>query len=133
MKAVGRLAIRGAFGAPVQTDVVLLSIKPAVSGTNEINIAPPLEVMFAVCEELNECIILTADTVNKLELLQHYNVMNVPDNIVIMASTVVEEVDDQSESSVKEDIIPLDGSSDPIGSTTSVISPDRIIGSSPDN
>ena len=71
MKAVGRIAIRGAFGAPVQTDLVLLSIKPAVSGTNEVNIAPSLEVMFAICEELNECIILTADTVNKLELLQH--------------------------------------------------------------
>jgi hypothetical protein len=56
MKVVGRIVIRGAFGAPVQTDVVLLSIKPVVSGTNEVNIAPPLEVLFAVCEELSECI-----------------------------------------------------------------------------
>ena len=59
--------------------------------------------------------------------------MNVPENIVSIASMVVEEVDDQSESSDEQDVIPLDGSSDYIGSTTSVISPDRIIGSSPDN
>jgi len=43
MQTVGRIAIRGAFGAPVQTDVALLSIKPAISDrpTNEVNIAPP--------------------------------------------------------------------------------------------
>jgi len=51
MQTVGRIVIRGAFGAPVQTDVALLSIKPAVSDTNT---APPLDVMFAVCDELNE-------------------------------------------------------------------------------
>jgi hypothetical protein len=68
MQTVGRIAIRGACGAPVQTDVALLSIKPAVSDNNEINIAPPLEVMFAICDELNERIILTSDTVNKPEL-----------------------------------------------------------------
>jgi len=54
MQTVGRIVIRGAFGAPVQTDVALLSIKPAVSDNNEVNIAPPLEVMFAVCDELNK-------------------------------------------------------------------------------
>jgi len=43
MQTVGRIAISGAFGAPVQTDVALLSIKPAVSDTNVVNIAPPLE------------------------------------------------------------------------------------------
>ena len=76
-QAVGRMVVREAFGAPVQTDVVLLSIKPAVSGTNEIHIAPPLVVMFAVCEELNQRIILTADTVNKLDLLQQYNTIHI--------------------------------------------------------
>ena len=34
MQTVGRIAIRGAFGAPVQTDVILLSIKPAVTAVN---------------------------------------------------------------------------------------------------
>jgi len=78
MQTVGRSAIRGAFGAPVQTDVALLSIKPTVFDNNEVNIAPPLEVMFAVCDELNERIIITSDTVNKLELIQQYNVVHIP-------------------------------------------------------
>ena len=37
MQTVGRIAIRGAFGAPVQTDMILLSIKPAVTAVNEVN------------------------------------------------------------------------------------------------
>ena len=99
MQTVGRIAIRGAFGAPVQTDVALLSIKPAVSDNNEINIAPPLEVMFAVCDELNERIILTSDTVNKLEILQPYNVVHIPESVIAMTSTVDDGVDDLNESS----------------------------------
>jgi hypothetical protein len=79
LQTVGRIAIRGAFGAPVQTDVALLPIKPAVSDNNEINIAPPLEVRFALCDELNERIILTSNTVNKLALLQQYNVVHIPE------------------------------------------------------
>ena len=116
MQTVGQFAIRGAFGAPVQIDVILLSIKPAVTAVNEVNIAPPLEIMFAVCEELNERIILTADTVNKLELLQQYNVVYVLEAIIAMTSTVVDDVDDQSDSS-EDDVIPLDGSSNSVVST----------------
>jgi hypothetical protein len=117
MQTVGRIAIRGAFGAPVQTDVALLSIKPAVSDINQVNIAPPLEVMFAVCDELNERIILTSDTVDKLELLQQYNVVHLPDPVMAMTSTVDAEIDDLKESS-DDDVIPLDGSSEPIVSTS---------------
>jgi len=62
--------------------------------------------MFAVCEELNERIILTADTVNKLELLQQYNVVYVPETVIAMTSPVVDDVDDQSDSS-EDDVIPI--------------------------
>ena len=86
--------------------------------------------MFAVCEELNERIILTADTVNKLELLQQYNIIHIPENVVAMTSTVADEVDDQSVSSDNGDIMPLDGSSDIIGSITPASSHDRIIDTS---
>jgi len=126
MQTVGRIAIRGAFGAPVQTDVALLSIKPAVSDNNEVNIAPPLEVMFAVCDELNERIILTSDTVNKLELLQQYNVVHLPESVVAMTSTVDEEVDDLNES-FDDDVIPLDGSTESLVSTVQDTSIDRTI------
>jgi hypothetical protein len=126
MQTVGRISIRGAFGAPVQTDVALLSIKPAVSDNNEVNIAPPLEVMFAVCDELNERIILTSDTVNKLELLQQYNVVNIPESVNAMTSTVDVEVDDLNES-FDDDVIPLDGSSQSIVSTVQDNSIDRTM------
>ena len=72
--------------------------------------------MFAVCEELNERIILTADTVNKLELLQQYNVVYVPEAVIAMTRTVVDDVDDQSDLS-EDDFIPLDGSSNSVVST----------------
>jgi len=38
--------------------------------------------MFAVRDELNERIILTSDTVNKLELLQQYNVVDIPESVI---------------------------------------------------
>jgi Zinc knuckle len=126
MQTVGRIAIRGAFGAPVQTDVALLSIKPAVSDINEVNIALPLEVMFAVCDELNERIILTSDTVNKLETLQQYNVVHISKSNIAMANTVDDEVDDPNESS-EDDVIPLDGSSESLVSTVQNTSIDCTI------
>jgi hypothetical protein len=126
MQSVGRIAIRGAFGAPVQTDIALLSVKPAVSDNNEINIAPPLEVMFAVCDELNERIILTSDTVNKLELLQQYNVVHIPESNIAMTSTVNDEVDVPNESS-EDDVIRLDGRSQSLVSAVQGTSIDRAI------
>jgi hypothetical protein len=65
-QSVSKIGIRGAFGAPIQTEVVMLAIKPAVLESYEVNIAPAYETLFAVCEELNEQIILTADTVHHL-------------------------------------------------------------------
>jgi len=126
MQTVGRIVIRGAFSAPVQTDVALLSIKPAVSATNDVNIAPPLEVMFAVCDELNERIILTSDTVNKLELLQQYNVVHIPESIIAMTSTVDYEIGDQS-ASCDDDVIALDGSSESQVSTVQDTFVDRTV------
>jgi hypothetical protein len=126
MQMVGRIAIRGAFGAPVQTDAAFLSIKPAVSDNNEVNIAPPLEVMFAVCDELNERIILTSDTIDKLELLQQCNVVHIPEPVIAMTSVVDDAVDDLDESS-DDDVIFLDGRSEPIVSSVPNNAIDRTI------
>ena len=51
IQTVGRIAIRWSNGNAIQTNVALLSIKPAVSKSNENNTGPPLEVMFAICDE----------------------------------------------------------------------------------
>ena len=126
MQTVGRIAIRGSYGNAIQTDVALLSIKPAVSDSNEVNIAPPLEVMFAICDELNERIILTSDTVNKLELLQQHNAVHLPESVVALTSIVDDEVNGLSGSS-DGDVIPLDGSTDSIASTVQDSSIDRMI------
>jgi len=115
MQTVGRIAIRGAFDATVRTDVALLSIKPAVSDNNEVIIAPPLEVMFGVCDELNERIILTSDTANELQLLQQYNVVHIPESVIAMTSTVDDEIGESD--SYDDDVIPLDGSSESLAST----------------
>jgi hypothetical protein len=42
----------------------MLAIEPTVFESYEVNIAPAYETLFAVCEELNEQVILTADTVS---------------------------------------------------------------------
>ena len=78
---------------------------------DEVNVAPPLQVMFAVCDELNERIILTYDTVKKFELLQQYSVIHVPEAVNAMTNIVDMEDDDLSGSS-DDDVIPLDGSSE---------------------
>jgi hypothetical protein len=85
----------------------MLAVKPATSTPHEVNIAPSREVLFAVCEDLNEQVILTADTVRQLELLKTYNVMHVPE--LITAKSQVEHVGDASDSSEINDILPLDG------------------------
>jgi hypothetical protein len=107
LKSVGQIAIRGAFGSPVHSEVVMLTVKPATSAPHEVNIAPSREVLFAVCEDLNEQVILTADTVRQLELLKTYNVIHVPE--LITAKSQVEHIDDASDSSEINDILPLDG------------------------
>jgi len=127
MQTVGRITIRGAFGAPVQTDVTLLSIKPAVSDINEVNIAPPLEIMFAVCDKLKERIILTSDTVNNLELLQHYNVVHIPESVIAMTSTVDDEIGDDQSASCDDDVIALDGGSESLVSTVQDTFVDRRV------
>jgi len=100
----------------VQRDVALISIKPAVSHYNEVNIVPPLEVMFVLCDILKERIILSSDTVSKLELLQKYNVVNIPESVNAMTITFDYEIGEQS-ASCDDDVIPLDGSSESLVST----------------
>jgi hypothetical protein len=84
----------------------MLVVKPATSAPQEVNIAPSREVLFAVCGDLNEQVILTADTVRQLELLKTYNLIHVPELITAKS---------QVELSVCErffgdnDILPLDG------------------------
>jgi hypothetical protein len=53
LKSVGQIAIRGAFGSPVHSEVVMLAVKPATSAPHEVDIAPSREVLFSVCEDLN--------------------------------------------------------------------------------
>jgi hypothetical protein len=102
LKSVGQIAIRGAFGSPVHSEVVMLAVKPATSAPHEFNIAPSREVLFAVCEDLNEQAILTADTVRQLELFKTYKVIHVPE--LIAAKSQVERVGDASDSSEVDDI-----------------------------
>jgi hypothetical protein len=53
---------QGIIGPAIETDLALLDIKPAPKEVSCVNIASPLWEMFAVCDELNETVILTADT-----------------------------------------------------------------------
>jgi hypothetical protein len=63
IQTTGRVSIKGIVGPAIETDLALLDIKPAPTEVGCTNIAPPLREIFAVCDELNEDIILTADTV----------------------------------------------------------------------
>jgi hypothetical protein len=56
-------------GPAIETDLALLDIKPAPTEVGCMIIAPPLREIFAVCDELNEDIILTADTAKRLSTL----------------------------------------------------------------
>ena len=135
LKSIGRISIRGAFGAPVQTDVVMLAIKPAAVGQHVVNIAPAYEILFAVCDELNEQVILTADTVNHLNFMQQYNVINIPEDSVVrsLVSAVDDNVgknddNDDDESDEDDDIMPLDGNSDSVISTShNLVSSDSVV------
>jgi hypothetical protein len=61
----GRVSIKGIVGPAIEADLALLDIKPAPMEVGYTNIATPLREILAVCDELNEDIILTADTVKR--------------------------------------------------------------------
>ncbi len=72
---MGRIGIKGIVGPALQTDVALLQIKPAPTTAGCVNIAPSLSEVFAVCDDLNEDVILTAETVERLSALNDYEAM----------------------------------------------------------
>ena len=59
-------------GPAVETDLTLLEISHTASESGLINIAPALREVFAICDGLNESVILTADTVRRLATLGSY-------------------------------------------------------------
>jgi hypothetical protein len=75
MPTAGRISIKGIIGPAIETDLVSLEIKPAPTDDDCVNIAPHLTEIFAVCDELNEGIILTADTVKRLTALNDYDTL----------------------------------------------------------
>src|SRR5208282_6502777 len=61
----------------------MLDLKPAFTEQDHYaNIAPAITEMFALCE-LNEDVILTHDTVTRLNQLREYHVVTVPPNVTI--------------------------------------------------
>jgi len=101
------IKIKGVIGPAVDTALTILDTSPAAMDADTINIALPLRELFAVCEELNENIILTADTVNRLIALRNYE--------SFVARTVVEskvktfnidnEIIDQNEEIENDEIV----------------------------
>lgn len=104
LPTIGRIKIKGVIGPAVDTDLTLLDISPIASDADSINIAPPLREVFAICEGLNENIILTADSVHRLVSLRDYE--------SLVATTVVETQIEASDSHVetidRNDVIQLD-------------------------
>jgi hypothetical protein len=49
----------------------------------EVNIATAYETLFTLCEELNEQVILTADTVCQLDSMKQFNEIHVPELIAV--------------------------------------------------
>jgi hypothetical protein len=82
----------------------------------QVNITLACETLSAVHEELNEQIILTADTVRHLNSMKQYNIIHVPESIKMksLVSTVPYEVVVDDDKSIQDDdvILPLDGKSD---------------------
>ncbi len=93
LPTIGRIRIKGVIGPAVDTDLTLLDISPSASDADSINIAPPLREVFAICDGLNENIILTADTVHRLASLRNYE--------SFVATTIV---DNQIETSDSDDV-----------------------------
>jgi hypothetical protein len=104
LPTIGRIKIKGVIGPAVDTDITLLDISPTASDADSINIAPPLREVFAICDGLNENIILTADTVHRLVSLRDYE--------SFVATTVVDTQIEASDSHVetidRNDVIQLD-------------------------
>jgi hypothetical protein len=75
IQTTGRVSIKCIVGPAIETDLALLDIKPAPTEVGCTNIAPSLREIFAVCDELNEDIILTADTVKRLSTLNDYDAL----------------------------------------------------------
>jgi len=82
--------------------------------------------MFAVCDELNERIILTSDTINKLEFLEQYNVVYISESVITMTCIADDEIEDQSVSS-DDDVIPLDGTFESLVKTVQDTFVDRTV------
>ena len=71
---VGSVKIRGIFGEPVDAELVSLRVKPH-PGDGYENIAPSVNVIFAVCALATEIeVILCGTAVQELEVLSTYNV-----------------------------------------------------------
>jgi hypothetical protein len=66
IQTTGRVSIKGIVAPAIETDLIMLDIKPALTEVGCTNIAPPLKEIFAVCDELNEDSILTADKIKRL-------------------------------------------------------------------
>jgi hypothetical protein len=87
LPSMGRVKIKGVIGPAVETDIILLDVSPVVTAKNCKNIAPPLLEIFAVCDELNEQMILTADTVRRLTQLENYeSVVIAPPSLPVSSS-----------------------------------------------
>ncbi|HNJ38603.1 MAG TPA: RNase H-like domain-containing protein [Nitrosomonas sp.] len=90
LPSMGRVKIKGVVGPAVETDIVSLEVNSIASDNYCRNIAPPLREIFAVCDDLNEGVILTADTVNRLSTLHNYESIVVKEH----ATTILNETRD---------------------------------------
>ena len=111
MPAVGRISIKGIVGPAIETDLVSLNIKPAPQDIDCINIAPHATEIFAVCDELNEGIILTADAVKRLTTLSDYDSLIAVNQVTVNAtddpSSVESNAETDAQSSTTEITVPL--------------------------
>jgi Integrase zinc binding domain len=89
----GRVKIKGIVGPAVETAIVLLDVSPAATETNWVTVAPPLGELFAECDDLNEPIISTADTVHRLSTSKSYESVVIPEP----AETVVNQMCENDE------------------------------------
>ena len=72
LPTMGRIQIKRVGGPAVETDSTLLDrpISPTASESYFINIASPLWEALAICDGLNESLLLTADTVWRLKAMK---------------------------------------------------------------
>ena len=79
-----------------------------------VNLAPSLEILFVICDGLNEQVIITADAVEKLKLIKHYDVIHLPDSVTVESmvskhSEKCTDVGNATEGSDDDEVLPLDG------------------------